>query len=165
LDPVGTNAKVAQFGQPIFNLVFSDGSPHVKRNLSLREGQHILIPVNVVEVSFAEYPVRSEVDLHHIADWEFAKECKQRQTLIVNGSKNLTSKLHRIHSRAFGVNFPDNPIFGRPGPSVAVSDGFWAIIEPLPKGKNNTIIITADLETSAGKLFYRDSVTYNITVQ
>jgi hypothetical protein len=163
LDKKGDNCAVAQLGQPVFNLVFSDGSPDVTRNCTLREGQHILIPVNVVEVSFAEYPVRSETDLHRIANWEFADTCKQKQSLEVNGD-DLTSELRRVRSGIFDVNFPENPIFGRPGPSKAVSDGFWAIIEPLPR-KDNTITIRAELATGTNKLFYTDSVTYNITVR
>jgi hypothetical protein len=163
LDKGGGNAKVAQFGQPIFNLVPSDGSPKVVRSLTLREGQHILIPVNVVEVSLAEYPLRSETDLHRIASWEFDDACKQRQGLKVNG-EDLSKKVHRIPSRVFDIYFPNDPIFGRPGQSKAVSDGYWAIIEPLPKNEN-TIVIEAGLETKAGKLFYADSVRYNISIK
>jgi hypothetical protein len=178
LDKTGAHCAVAQFGQPVFNLVFSDGSPGVVRRCTLRGGQHILIPINVVEVSFAEYPgARRQDELHRIAKWEFDGKCKPYTSLSIDGS-DLTRlystqaksplgdlRKFRVHSRVFDVNFPDDPIFGRPGPSKAVSDGFWAIIEPLPVGKHD-IHFGASLENPlTGKLFYTDSVKYEITVQ
>ena len=178
LDKTGAHCAVAQFGQPVFNLVFSDGSPGVVRRCTLRVNQHILIPINVVEVSFAEYPgARTEDDLHSIAKWEFDGKCKPFTSLSIDGS-DLTSLQStqaktplgdltnfRVHSRLFDVNFPDDPICGLPGPSKAVSDGFWVIIEPLPAGVHE-IDFGASLENPlTGKLFYTDSVKYVITVR
>lgn len=174
LDKTGENCAVAQFGQPVFNLVFSNLSSGVDRRCTLRAGQHILIPLNVVEVSFAEYPsAKTEEDLHRIARWEFDASCKPERSLSVTVNHNQQPHLlstqdnplgFRVHSRSFDVKFPENPIFGLPGPSRAVSDGYWAILEPLPQGEHDIHFGASLVNPTTGKLFYKDSVRYTIEV-
>jgi hypothetical protein len=177
LDRTGERAGERQFGQPVFNLVFSDVSHGVERKCTLRAGQHILIPINVVEVSFAEFPgARTEEDLHRIAREEFQDACEPFLFLSVN--KKEFSQLEctqpemalgkleefRVHTRAFDVNYPDNPIWGLPGPSKAVADGYWVILEGLPEGVHNIHFKASLKNPITGKLFYKDSVKYTITV-
>jgi hypothetical protein len=175
LDRTGERCAEGQFGQPIFNLVFGDGTPGVERKCTLRAGQHLLIPVNVVEVSEIEYPAaKTEEDLHRIAKEEFDDPRNVTHFLSINGKEfnQLKSidgkeigdlKEFRVHSRTFDLNFPNNPIFGRPGPTRAVSDGHWAIIEGLPPGENEIYFKASLKNPLTGNLFYSDSVKYKIT--
>src|ERR687887_1147044 len=61
-DRTGLNCGVAQVGQPLFNLVFSDIGG-AERTCTLPAGQHLLIPTNVVFVSKAEFPDAADADL------------------------------------------------------------------------------------------------------
>jgi hypothetical protein len=167
LDRIGVNAAVAQFGQPVFNLVFSDGTLKYPRQCTLRAWQHILVPLNVCVATLAEYPnAKDEKDLKIFAEWEFKEDCDPRNTLIIDEKPQGKNKLagFRVTSRSFDVNFPNDPIFGIPGKSTAVSDGYWIILDPLPAGYH-TIEFGATLNNPlTGKLFYKDHVRYDINV-
>ena len=167
LDRTGDYAAVAQFGQPVFNLVFSDGTLDQARKCTVRAGQHILIPLNVIEVSFAEYPnARTEEDLHHIARWEFEDQCQPENQLSIDDEPRDSKERvgFKVHSRSFDINFPNNPIFGRPGPSRAVSDGYWIILNPLPAGKRRIEFSASLTNPLTKKLFYKDKVKYELNV-
>jgi hypothetical protein len=172
-DQTGERCGVAQVGQPVFNLVFS-GSGGVQRECTLPAGQLILIPVNVVEVSSAEFPsAQSDEDLHRLAEEDESsnpflflsvdgKEFNQLQS--TNGEQLTDLNEFRVHSRAFDVNFPDNPIFGLPGPSRAVSDGYWVLLE-LPPGKHDIHFKARLTNPITDRIFYSDNVRYTITMK
>jgi hypothetical protein len=160
-DETGERTGVAQIGQPIFNLVFS-GKGKVQREWTLPAGQHILIPVNVVEISLAEFPTaKTDDDLHKLAEED--ESSNPFVFLSVDGKEFQNLAQYRVHSRAFDVNFPDNPIFGHQhGPSRAVSDGYWVILEALPAGEHE-IHFKAKL-TNSNSILYNDDVKYSINI-
>ena len=109
-----------------------------ERTCTLPAGQHLLIPLNVVFVSFAEFPGATEdVHLDNLATEDESSnpfiflsiDGKDSSQLEIIGGEKRGEKLtdlkqFRVHSRAFDVNITDNPIFGLPGPTRAVSDGY-----------------------------------------
>jgi hypothetical protein len=67
-DRTGIHCGEAQVRQPLFNLVFSDMGG-AERTCTIQAGQHLLIPLNVVFVSFAEFPgARTDEDLHRLTE-------------------------------------------------------------------------------------------------
>jgi hypothetical protein len=66
-----------------------------------------------------------------------------------------------VHSRAFDINLPNDPwLPGEPGPSRAVSDGYWVILEPLPPGKHEINFKASLTDPKTGILFYSDDLKY-----
>jgi hypothetical protein len=168
-DQTGERCGVAQVGQPVFNLVFS-ANGGAQRACTLPAGQHILIPANVVEVSLAEFPgARSDDDLHHLAEEDESSDpfvflsvdgTEFNKLMSTDGEQLTDFKEFRVHSRAFDVNFPDNPIFGqKTGKSRAVSDGYWVILEPLRPGEHHI-----HFKTRLTKPNHSDDVKYTINV-
>jgi hypothetical protein len=65
------------------------------------------------------------------------------------------------------VTFPASNIYGvPPGPSQAVSDGFWIMLNPLPVGKHQISFGGTGVDfTSTGKENFGTDVTYNLNVK
>jgi hypothetical protein len=172
-DETGERAGVAQIGQPIFNLVFSSKG-EVQREYTVPAGQHILIPVNVVETSFTEFPgAKDDDDLRKLAKEDESSNPfvflsvdgkKFNELESTDGNQLADLKEFRVHSRPFDVTFPDNPIFGFPGRSRAVSDGFWVILEALTIGTHHINFAARLTNPITDRLFYSDNVKYTIHV-
>ena len=72
---------------------------------------------------------------------------------------------YRIHSRIFNFTLPEDPwLAGEPGPSSAVSDGYWVILEPLPPGKHEINFKASLTDPTTGILFYSDDLKYVLNV-
>jgi hypothetical protein len=173
-DRTGLHCGEAQVGQPLFNLAFSDMGG-AERTCTLPAGQHLLIPLNVVFVSFAEFPgALNDDDLHRLAEEDesskpfifLSVDGKDSSQLELIGGEKLTDlKQFRVHSRAFDVNITDNPIFGLPGPTRAVSDGYWVILEALSPGPHQIHFKARLTNPLTDRLFYSVDVKYTITVR
>jgi hypothetical protein len=173
-DRTGLHCGEAQVGQPLFNLAFSDMGG-AERTCTLPAGQHLLIPLNVVFVSFAEFPgTLNDDDLHRLAEEDesskpfifLSVDGKDSSQLELIGGEKLTDlKQFRVHSRAFDVNITDNPIFGLPGPTRAVSDGYWVILEALSPGPHQIHFKARLTNPLTDRLFYSVDVKYTITVR
>jgi hypothetical protein len=172
-DRTGIHCGEAQVRQPLFNLVFSDMGG-AERTCTIQAGQHLLIPLNVVFVSFAEFPgARTDEDLHRLTEEQessnpfifLSVDGKDSSQLELIGGEKLTDlKQFRVHSSAFDVNITDNPIFGLPGPTRAVSDGYWVILEALSPGPHQIHFKARLTNPLTARLFYSDYVRYTITV-
>jgi hypothetical protein len=173
-DRTGLHCGEAQVGQPLFNLAFSDMGG-AERTCTLPTGQHLLIPLNVVFVSFAEFPgARTDEDLDRLAEEDessnpfvfLSVDGKDFSELESTDGERLTDpKKFRVHSRAFDVKITDNPIFGLPGPTRAVSDGYWVILEALPPGPHQIHFKARLTNPLTDRLFYSVDVKYTITVR
>ena len=173
-DRTGLHCGVAQVGQPLFNLAFSDMGG-VERTCTLPAGQHLLIPLNVVFVSYAEFPgARYDDDLHRLAEEDesskpfifLSVDGKDSSQLELIGGEKLTDlKQFRVATEAFDVNITDNPIFGLPGPTRAVSDGYWVILEALSPGPHQIHFKARLTNPLTDRLFYSVDVKYTITVR
>ena len=54
---------------------------------------------------------------------------------------------------------------GEPGPSRAVSDGYWVILEPLLPGKHNIHFKASLTDPTTGIIFYSDDLKYTVNVE
>ena len=124
------------------------------RTCDVPAGKAILVPINVVECSFAETNVKTEEELHTCAEED--ESSNPGLFLSVDGKQFKDLETYRVHSRAFDTNFPENPIFGKPGPTKAVSDGYWVILEPLSPGKHDIHFKASLTNPTTGILFYND---------
>ena len=148
---------------PVFFLVFLGGGSAV-RTCDVPVGKAILIPVNVVECSFAEMNVKTEEELRRCAEED--ESSNPGLFLSVDGKQFKGLETYRVHSRAFDTNFPENNIFAaKPGPTRAVSDGYWIILEPLTPGQHDIHFKASLTNPTTGILFYNDEVKYTINVK
>jgi hypothetical protein len=147
---------------PVFFLVFTGGGSAV-RTCDVPAGKAILVPINVVECSFAEMNVKTEEELHTCAEED--ESSNPGLFLSVDGKEFKDLETYRVHSRAFDTYLPENPIFGEPGPTRAVSDGYWVILEPLSPGKHDIHFKASLTNPTTGILFYNDDLKYTLNVK
>ena len=149
---------------PVFFLVFSGGGSAV-RTCDVPAGKAILVPINVVECSYAEFPgAKTEEELHTCAEED--ESSNPGLFLSVDGREFKNLEKYRVHSRAFNVSFAENNVFATtPGPTRAVSDGYWAILEPLSPGKHDIQFKASLTNPTTGILFYNDDLKYTINVK
>ena len=148
---------------PVFFLVFSGGGSAV-RTCDVPAGKAILVPVNVVECSFAEMNVKTEEELRRCAEED--ESSNPGLFLSVDGKQFKDLETYRVHSKVFDTNFPENNIFAaKPGPTRAVSDGYWIILEPLTPGKHDIHFKASLTNPTTGILFYNDDVKYTVNVK
>src|SRR5918992_4981379 len=121
---------------PVFFLAFLGGGSAV-RTCDVPAGKAILVPINVVECSYAEFPgAKTDEELHTCAEED--ESSNPGLFLSVDGREFKDLEKYRVHSRAFNVTFAENNVFATtPGPTRAVSDGYWVILEPLSPGKHD----------------------------
>lgn len=85
--------------------------------------------------------------------------------LSVDGKEFKEIEKYRVHSRAFDINLQnDSWLPGESGPSRAVSDGYWIILEPLPPGKHEIHFKASLTNPTTRILFYSDDLKYNANV-
>lgn len=162
VDQTGEFCQEKQGNDPVFFLVFS-GSGGASRTCDVPAGKAILIPINVVECSLVEIPGATEEELHTCATED--ESSNPGLFLSVDGKELKELDKYRIHSRIFNFTLPEDPWIGKdPGPSRAVSDGYWVILEPLPPGKHEINFKASLTDPTTGILFYSDDLKYVVNV-
>jgi hypothetical protein len=147
---------------PVFFLAFSTGGG-AARTCDISVGKAILIPINVVECSFAELNVKTEEELHTCATED--ESSNPQLFLPVDGREFKDLEKYRIHSRAFDIELPDNSVIQVSGPTRAVSDGYWIILEPLATGKHDIHFKASLGDPTTGILTYSDDLRYTINIK
>jgi hypothetical protein len=137
-DKTGEKCAVGQenSSSPVFYLAGTGGGK-AERTCTIPYGKGVLIPVMNVEISDKEVPNKPVEDLHKFATQD--QDSVTSLYLRVNDKEYDFEylKSYRIHTDAFDVVFPENPIFGvTPGKSKAVADGYYIMTDVLPKGKH-----------------------------
>ena len=162
-DQTGERCREEQGDLPVFFLAFSN-SGGAQRTCTISTEKAILVPINVALVSKAEFPAaKNDDDLHRLAEED--ESSNPFLFLSIDGKQFQDLGKYRVHSKAFDVNFPNNPIFGQqPGTSRAVSDGYWAILEPLPPGKHDIHFKARLTKPNTSTIFYSDDLKYTINV-
>jgi hypothetical protein len=164
VDQTGEFCQEKQDDQPVFFLAFSGGGG-ADRTCSIPAGKAILIPINVVECSFAELPTaKSEEELHTCATED--ESSNPGLYLSVDGREFKQLDKYRVHSRIFDFDLPNDHFLpaGEPGPSRAVSDGYWAILEPLPSGKHEINFKASLSNPTTAIMLYSDDLKYTVDV-
>jgi hypothetical protein len=123
--------------------------------------------LTVVACSFAEQSGTTEEELHRCAEED--ESSNPILFLSVDGREIQQIEKYRVHSRAFNITIPEtlpeNTLFGaNPGPSHAVSDGYWIFLEPLPPGEHETHFKSSLTNPTTGILFFADEVKYHLNV-
>lgn len=163
-DNTGVNCAIAQNG-PVWFLAGTFGGS-VDRTCNVPAGKAIMFPVYNAECSYAEYPqYKTESELRNCA-----KDQADKVTSLVasiDGIKidNLKQK-YRVQSQLFDLMFPNNNVYGVPsGPSKAVSDGYWVILQPLSPGKHEVRFSGSSIDfTSSAPMNFATEAKYHLNV-
>jgi hypothetical protein len=163
LDKTGQYCALGQSNSTVFFLAGGGGSV-VERECSVPTGKAILVPVNTVECSLLELPTaKSDDDLKKCAEED--ESSNPGLFLSVDGKEFKDLIKYRVPSRAFDINFSKNNIFGVSGPTRAVSDGFWVLLEPLNPGAHDIHFKASLSNPTTGILFFSDDVKYKLNVK
>ena len=162
LDKTGDNCAEKQGNSPVFFLAGGGGGV-VERTCTLQSDKAILIPVSVVECSFLELPsAKTDQDLSKCAQED---QSNAVMSLVVDGSEIKNLQNYRVASRGFDINFSENSLFAVSGPTRAVSDGYWVILEPLETGMHQVHYKATLTNPTTGILLFNDDVRYNLNVK
>lgn len=161
-DPTGAACTKSQEG-PVWFLAGSSGSKQT-RNCDIPYGKALLLTPIDVECSFAENPtlkMGEELRSCAKADQDKVNSLK----LIVDGVPLSNVSKYRIASPLFNLTLPkDNNLGLDPQVTEAVSDGYWIILEPLPRG-NHSIISTGAIIDPTGVYSFVSDVTWQINIR
>jgi hypothetical protein len=163
-DDTGKNCEQRQTG-PVWFLAGTSGGSAV-RECTVPHGKAIFFPILNSECSYSEFPSFStEAELRSCSKSLF--DLVTNLKLTINGSRVQNLEQYRVESPLFNVTFPASNIYGvPPGPSQAVSDGFWIMLNPLPVGKHQISFGGTGVDfTSTGKENFGTDVTYNLNVK
>ena len=128
-------------------------------------GKAILFPILNVECSYAEFPgINTEQDLRNCAHYYNVL----LKVSIDGVNLNDPNKFY-VQSPIFDVVFPENNLFSAPaGPTKAVSEGWWIILQPLPPGRHHIYLSGSALDdnptTGLGNNIV-SQVNYNLNVR
>jgi hypothetical protein len=161
-DETGEHCGEDQGSLNVFFLAFSSGGG-AARTCDIPGGKGILIPVNVVACTLVELgPGSTEEDLHTCARED--ESSNPGLFLSVDGREFRELEKYRVHSRAFDITLPNDPFFGVPGPTRAVADGYWIILEPLSPGQHDIHFKATLNNPETGMLIYSDDLKYTVNV-
>ena len=164
LDKTGELCNESQEDKDVFFLVGTFGGK-VERTCTIPSGKAILFPVVAIEADFINTPeARTEDSL-----MKLVKEDQDSVTLAsakVNDSELTRTNNFRFQSPLFNLSYPSNNVYGvPPGQTIAVSEGTWIMMEPLPPGEYtlNFKGVILDYSTTGPENFVTD-VTYHIRI-
>jgi hypothetical protein len=121
---------------PVWFLSGAFGDPQA-RECTIPLGKAILFPVINAECSTVEPPPffgSNEAELRTCAA-DFMSGATD-MTASLDGQEVRHLRRYRVDSPLFGINYPENNIFGVPGPgsALSVSDGVWILLAPPDEG-------------------------------
>lgn len=167
-DATGEKCGVGQSAGPVFFLVGSGGEP-TTRNCTVPAGKALVFPIVNVECSNLEDAPFFGGDEHglRVCAATFMDGVDPSTLKVsVDGEELANPGLFRAQSPVFSFTMPRNDNFlGLNGKTtgLSVSDGYWAIVEPLTVG-NHVIHFEGAFVSGPGAGFAQD-VTYNLTVE
>lgn len=155
-DSLGSN----QF-QYNYDIIFLAGSFDIGNCMSheviVPYGKALFFPLINAINSFSEDPeMKTKEDLIKWSKKDI--EIIAKKELVINGEP-LSQQL--VYSEPFSIEYPPNNVFdANPGPTTAISCGYWAFVRPLPRGEYD---IRAAGSCSAGTV--KVNVNYFIKVK
>lgn len=164
-DETGAHCMEGQSGDVWF-LAGSFGGM-VERACEIPAGKAILFPLMNSECSFAESPdLTTESELRSCATSSNDGVTELMTNIDGVAMKESDLRNYRVQSPLFGVNFPEDNIYGvTAGPTQAVSDGYWVFLPPLSPGNHQIHFRGATVDFTIGSTnnFVTES-KYHITV-
>ena len=156
-DHTGKNCAEGQYGPVWFLAGTSDKTHKPERRCVIPTGKAILFPIIVSQFSYSEVPfIKTDAELISYT----AKDINRWSLLevTIDGVKLPNLSEYRIQIGPFDLLIPEGNIWDiRPGPTRAVSDGFWVFLEPLSDG--NYIVSLHGREPN-----FETRVTYYISI-
>jgi hypothetical protein len=164
VDKTGKNCGQNQ-NAPVWFLAGTEGGA-AARTCTIPAGKAILFPIINSECSYSERPtLKTESDL---------AECAKVQN---NPTTNLQASVdglnlqqldkYRVTSPLFSLTFPTKNIFGSPvGPTQAVADGWYMLLQPLAPGKHELHFSgLTPANPTTGQSNFSVDLTYHLLVQ
>lgn len=132
-DATGANCAEGQSG-PVWFTAGGNTGP-VVRDCTIPAGKAIAFFPLTFECSYAEdSTLKNEAQLRSCAANSLQGGVPQ---VSIDGVNFKSLDLYRMQSPIFKFTFPQDNIFGaRPGPTQAVSDGWFIMLQPLTPGKH-----------------------------
>lgn len=158
MDNNGEHCTEGQSG-PVWFLAGTTGNVyHAERKCIILGEKAVLFPIIVSEFSFSEVPhiKRNDELLSYTAT--DIDECSILDASI-DGVNLFDLHKFRIKIGPFDVSFPSDNLWNvRPGPTKAVSDGYWVFLKPLNEGDHI-------IEFHGVEPHFRTQVRYRLTVK
>jgi hypothetical protein len=140
-DFTGKNCHINQNSSLVWYLVGSGGAKiptnetsgtEQARTCLIPEGRGIFFALITGACSFAEFPNYKSISQLQACS---SQDPVSYLRATIDGSDIPNLKSYRIQSPEFNLTLPDNNAFGlKPQTTVAVSDGYFIMLEPLSKG-------------------------------
>jgi hypothetical protein len=150
---------------PVWFLAGTWGSKE-ERSCTIPSGKSLLIsPIDML-CTLADTPgVKTEEDMR-----QCAKEDQDKVNLVsvtVDGFEIPGMSEYRFQSPLFNLTLPENNALGVPAQETqGVSDGYFVMLKPLPKGEHEIRSVGSLTEvTVQGTQNFASDVTYHITVE
>jgi hypothetical protein len=163
-DDTGKNCGQKQEG-PVWFLPGTAGGK-AERTCAIPAQKAILFPIISAEYSYKEYPnLKTESELRKGVVLNQDKVTSLEAS--VDGMQLKDLRKYRVQSPLFDATFPKNNLFGvSAGPTQAVADGFWILLQPLSPGKHDIHFKGAEVDfTSTGTNSFATDVTYHLNVK
>lgn len=162
-DKMGEQCARNQQG-PVWFLAGSQQT--VERHCTIPHGMALFIPTFTTECSYAEDArLHTEEQLRSCAINSDQGGVAQ---ISIDGVNLKDLQNYKVQSPLFNVIFPQDNIFGaRPGPTQAISDGIFIIVQPLAPG-NHVIHSSSGVvlgNPTLGAQGFASDVTYHLTVK
>ena len=162
-DETGEKCTIGQKG-PVWFLPGTSGGK-LERTCTVPAGKALFLVLLDAECSKTEFPkLNTEEEFR-----KCTRDLNEGATLAasVDGVKLKNLEKYRAESPMFNMTFPSNNIFGqKAGPTIAKSDGWYVILEPLSPGSHNVSFAGSVLGNPVtGTESYTTDVTYHLNVK
>ena len=162
-DETGEKCAIGQKG-PVWFLPGTAGGK-LERSCTVPAGKALFMVILDAECSKTEFPkLNTEEEFR-----KCTRDLNEGATLsaTVDGVKLKDLEKYRVESPMFNMTFPSNNIFGqKAGPTIAKSDGWYVILEPLSPGTHNVSFAGSVLGNPVtGTESYTTDVTYHLNVK
>jgi hypothetical protein len=150
---------------PVWFLAGTWGSKE-ERSCTIPTGKSLLIsPIDVLCTPVDTPGVKTEDDMRQCAKQDQDKV--NFVSVTVDGIEIPDMRQYRFQSPLFNLTLPENNALGVPAQETqGVSDGYFVMLKPLPKGEHEIRSVGSLTEvTVQGTQNFASDVTYHITVE
>lgn len=163
LDETGADAAVGQSGNVFFLTGVFNASGTVERSITVAPGTALFFPLINVDCSTLEpepFHGDTEAELRECA--AVLMDSTSGWFAEIDGKSVANLDAFRVQSPVFPFNAPTENILGVPGggSGLAVSDGVYLMLAPLPKGEH-----TVHFGGTFDDFGFTLNITYHITVK